>query len=131
MKRYKKFISENVLEVPHISGKSKVKTNIPPEKRTLKNLPRDSKGKAKVHFSKWLGLKGNGSKGYDGKYYGWSHRAIAGFGVGDEVSSDSMAHKDYKWKYGEDDNKNDLKPYKIKTEEEAKEHAIRFMKAVS
>ena len=27
-----------------------------------------------------LGLKGQGSKGYDGKYYGWSHRAVYGFG---------------------------------------------------
>lgn len=126
MKAFRQFIAEETYEIPHISGKSKFKTNTPPEKRSLKNLPRDGKGKPKCRFQKWLGLSGNGSKGYDGKYYGWSHRAITGIGVGDTIGPDHMAHKDV----GKLDKK-DRKPYKIKSEDEAKEHAIRFMKMVS
>lgn len=120
MKTYKEFITEQMYEVPHISGKSKIKTKIPPENRKLKNRPRDKKGNVKVHFQKWLGIKGNGGKGYDGKYYGWSHRAIGGFGVGDKVTKDSIA---YMGKTGES--------YVIKSEEEAKEHAKYFAKQVS
>jgi hypothetical protein len=127
MKSYKQFIDIcEKYEVPHISGKSKVTTNVPPEKRSLKNLPRNSKGKPKCRFTNWLGLKGNGSKGYDGKYYGWSHRAITGIGVGDTIGPDHMAHKDVGKK-----EKDERKPYKIKTEKEAQEHAKRFMKMVS
>jgi hypothetical protein len=139
MKSYKQYILHNVsvpisdsvsiretFELPHISGKSKITTNIAPEKRTLKNLPRDSKGKPKCRFTDWLGLKGNGSKGHDGKYYGWSHRAITGIGVGDTIGPDHIAHKDADKK-----EKKDRKPYKIKSEKEAQEHAKRFMKQVS
>lgn len=104
------------------------KKEIPKEKRTFKNLPRYATGKPKMPFQEWLGIKGNGGQGHDGKFYGWSHRAVYGFGVGDKVSGDSMAHVDYKW----EDSDNGIKhePYTIKTEKEAKEHAIRFMKAV-
>jgi hypothetical protein len=117
MKIYKNFISEVV------------KSTIPTDKRTLKNLPRYSTGKPKVHFAEWLGLKGQGSKGYDGRYYGWSHRAIHGFKVGDEISGDHIGHKDYDW--NDDENGIKHEPYKIKSEEEAKEHALRFAKNVS
>jgi len=105
------------------------KKEIPKENRTTKNIPRYSTGKPKISYQEWLGIKGNGGQGYDGKFYGWSHRAIYGFGVGDTISGDSMAHVDYKWKDSDDGIKR--KPYIIKTEKEAKEHAIRFMKAVS
>ncbi len=102
---------------------------IPIENRTYKNCPKYATGKFKIPFQQWLGLKGNGTQGHDGKFYGWTHRGIAGFGVGDEISADSMAHKDYKW--NDEKNKDNIKPYKLKTEKEAKEHAIRFMKAIS
>jgi len=106
-----------------------LENEIPKEKRTYKNLPRYSTGKPKIPFQQWLGLRGQGSKGYDGKYYGWSHRAIYGFQVGDMISGDHIGHKDYGW----EDNEKGIKhePYKIKTEEEAKEHALRFAKNVS
>ena len=117
MKKYNIFI-KNVYE-----------NEVPKEKRTLKNLPRYSTGKSKIKFTEWLGLKGNPSKGYDGKYYGWSHRAVYGFGVGDVITSDSMAHNDYKW--DDSGKKIKRKEYTIKTEEEAKKHADNFRRAVS
>jgi len=122
--KYKKFIhiiSQTIIEDS--------KKEIPKEKRTTKNIPRYATGKPKMPYHEWLGVKGNGSKGYDGKYYGWSHRAIYGFGVGDNVTGDSMAHKDYKWEDSDKGIKH--KSYIIKTDDDAKKHAIRFMKAVS
>lgn len=101
--------------------------DIPKEKRTFKNLPRYATGKPKVKFQEWLGLKGNGSKGYDGRYYGWSHRAINSYGVNDKISGDDIGHVNYSF----DDNNNDNQSYIIKTEDEAKKHAIRYGKNVS
>jgi len=118
-------------------------SEIPPEKRTFRNIPKYATGKLKIPFTEWLGLKGQGSKGYDGKYYGWSHRAVYGFGVGDTIKMGDIGNK---YQYGKDAKKkyNDIfrvdgyeaadaylktikfEPYKIKTEEEAKEHALRF-----
>lgn len=60
-------------------------TDIPPEKRTLKNIPKNSKGKNKVRFQDWLlirtepGHPGLGRSRANDKWYGWSHRAIHGF----------------------------------------------------
>jgi len=101
---------------------------MPPEKRTMKNCPKYSTGKLKMPLQQWLNVKSNGGQGSDGKFYGWSHRAFYGFGAGDKVSGDSMAHVDYKWE--DSDNGIKHKSYTIKTDKEAKEHAIRFMKAV-
>lgn len=126
---YEKYLICEEYEVPHMSKKSIIKTNIAPAERTLKNLPKNSKGKPKCHFQKWLGISKNGEKGYDNRYYGWSHRAIAGFGVGDKVDGDSMAHIDYKGMNSDKGIKHNS--YTIKTEQEAKDHAIRFMKVVS
>lgn len=99
----------------------KIKTNIPPEKRSLKNLPRYSTGKAKIRFQDWLEMKsGFGSglgKGCDGKWYGWSHRAVFGFGIGDKVKKGDIAYKG--------------KEYTIETEEQAKETAKAFSDGVS
>lgn len=129
------------------------KTDIPPEKRSLDNIPRYEKGKGapKCSYMEWLGLKGSGSdgpKGYDGRYYGWSHRAIWGFGVGDTIKPGHIGNK-YQYseetqrKYNEIWEKEGMDaadkfyksitfdPYTIETEEEAKEHAIRFGKDVS
>lgn len=99
------------------------KTNIPPEKRTFKNKP------DVVKFQDWLGIKSSslpgqavnsfGKSKYDGKWYGWSHRAVAGFKVGDIVKPDTCGniHPGKKWK--------------IKTEEQAKKQAMAFAKDVS
>jgi hypothetical protein len=147
--KFKQFLKENTIyELPHKSGKSKFKTNIPPEQRSFKNLPRDSKKKAKVRFQDWLGIKGNPSKGYDNRWYGYSHRAIASFGIGDTIKMDMIGNK---YQYGKDIEKMyskieqekgyeeadkyiksiTFKPYQIKTDEEAKEHAERFRNDVS
>ncbi len=106
-------------EVPHISGKSKFITKIKPEERGFKNLPRDGKGKAKCKFQDWLELKGNstGAKGADGKWYGWSHRAVAGFGIGDSVKKGDVAYQG--------------KEYTIETDDQAKEVAGIFADGVS
>lgn len=128
------------------------KTDIPPDKRTLENLPRYSDGSTKCTFQQWLGLRGNGSdgcKGYDGRYYGWSHRAIASFGVGDVIKGDMIGNK---YQYSDDAQKEYMRimndrgleeadkyiktlenyePYIIKTEQEAIGHAIRFGRGVS
>jgi len=132
-----------------------LKTTIVPEDRTLKNLPRDSNKKAKVRFQDWLRLKNTSvsehsvGQGANDKWYGWSHRAIRGFAVGDIIKPGHIGNK---FEYGKEvDNKysqlekskgleaaddyiNSLKkftPYKIKTDAEALEHAIRFARDVS
>ena len=116
---------------------------VPPEKRTWGNIPKYSTGKLKVPFTQWLGLKGQGSKGHDGKFYGWSHRAIFGFAVGQTVKMGSIGNKH---QYGKETQKKyhsiaskdgydaadafiktiKFEPYKIKDEADAKEHALRF-----
>ena len=121
---------------------------VSPEKRTWGNIPKYSTGKLKVPFTQWLGLKGQGSKGYDGKFYGWSHRAVYGFKPGDTIKMGSIGNK---YQYGDAVNKKynsiadkdgyekadayissiKFEPYKIKDEAEAKEHAIRFGKEIS
>ena len=126
-------------------------TDIPPEKRTFKNLPRYADKKPKCTFMAWLDLKGNGSegaKGCDGKYYGWSHRAVYGFGVGDVIKPGSIGNKHQYSKESRDEYNRiydkegyeaadkwydsiTFDPYTIKTEQEAKEHAIRFGRDVS
>jgi len=82
----------------------KYKTTIPPNKRTFKNQPKYSNGKNLVKFQDWLLIKSQkkdpkhsaysfGKSKADGKWYGWSHRAVAGFGAGDEVTGDSEGKK--------------------------------------
>ncbi len=141
-------------------------TDIPPEERSLKNLPRyagpkKGKGEPKVRFQDWLQISRppisknanvhSVGKGCDGKWYGWSHRAIHGFYVGEEIkSADVIGNKytysdDIQKKYWEIEKKHGseaadvwdkkmkegFKPYIIKTDAEAQEHAIRFAKDVS
>jgi len=77
---------------PYTARKKKLRvprylmTDIPPEKRTLKNIPKDSNGKNKVRFQDWLLIKADPERKYglgksqaNGKWYGWSHRAISSF----------------------------------------------------
>ena len=121
-----------------------LKTTIKPEDRTFKNLPRyassgnDKKGKVKVRFQDWLSFKsiplkdnpGNHSVALagDGKYYGWSHRAVYGFTIGDKIKPGDIGNK---YRDGVvDDDKETFEPYIIKTDKEALEHAIRFAKEV-
>lgn len=123
-------------------------TDIPPEKRTFKNLPRYSTDAPMVKFTDWLEIKGNPGKGCDGKWYGWSHRAVYGFGIGDVIKPGHIGNKH---QYGPDVDKkyNDIMkdqgyeaadkwrdsikfdPYTIETDEEAREHAERFARGVS
>lgn len=124
------------------------KTTIPPEERSFKNLPRYANKKPKCRFQDWLEIKGNPGKGCDGKWYGYSHRAVYGFAVGDVIKKGSIGNK-YQYSKevleelarleitegGEAADKYyksiTFEPYTIKTDQEAKEHAERFMRDVS
>ena len=133
-----------------------MKTNVAPEDRTLKNLPRDSKKKAKCKFQDWLLLK-NGSRSHhsvgqapNGDWYGWSHRAVGHFSVGKEIKSADIIGNKHTYgkeidkKYGAYADKHGYEaadkwretafkftPYKIKSEAEAFQHAERFSRDVS
>jgi len=92
--------SSNVYEIPPIKGKRKVKTNIPPSKRTFKNMPRYSTGKAKVRFQDWFEMKHKTHStglGSDRKWYGWSHRAVYGFKVGDKIKKGDVIYKGHEY----------------------------------
>ena len=102
-------------------------TSVAPEKRTLKNVPKYTDGREKVRANDWLMIKGEkrkedhttntyGKSGADGKWYGWSHRAMYGFGIGDTVKPTDA---------GSD------KEYIIKTDDQAKQAAIDFADEVS
>jgi hypothetical protein len=93
------------------TGGGDFRTNIPPEKRSFKNLPKYSDGKSRVKFQEWLHIKGEGGrnpsdckkgqpptpnsygKSSNGKWYGWSHRAVYGFKAGDEIKGDNLGKK--------------------------------------
>ncbi len=72
-------------------------TTIKPENRSIRNQPKYAAGFSKVRFQDWLGIEaekqGFGQSKYNGKWYGWSHRAIHGFKVGDKVTGKSMGKK--------------------------------------
>jgi hypothetical protein len=129
-------------------------TDIPPEKRSFKNLPRYSDKKAICSFQQWLCIEKDQECGHcvgkspNGKWYGWSHRAVFGFEpghlmkpghIGNKYEYSDEAQKKY-WKlYDQDSAKAEeyrkslanFKPYKIKDDADAREHAIRFAKDVS
>jgi hypothetical protein len=71
-------------------------TKIKPEDRHFKNMPKYANGNGKSTFQEWLGIKG-GSSGYgkaaNGKWYGWSHRAVFGFKAGDKITGDNLGKK--------------------------------------
>jgi len=108
-------------------------TTIAPKDRSFKNLPRYSNGKAKVNFKDWLLIKGEkrpnsdvlsfGKSEADGKtWFGWSHRAIYGFKKGDKITTNDYIGKEYIKKEA---------PFTIKSDNDAKELAIAFARAVS
>lgn len=124
-----KDLNPNTLRTKTFKRTAYVKTEVPIERRTLKNLPRYADRKPKVHFKDWLGIEGKslgkdstihsyGKADSDGKWYGWSHRAIHGFGVGDVVKADASGNETGK-------------EYTIKTDDQAKDAAIAFAKDVS
>jgi hypothetical protein len=101
-----------------------LKTDIPIEKRTFNNLPRYADKKPRVRFQDWLGIKTDHKAGCsvgkaesDGKWWGWSHRAVAGFGIGDKVTKDTCG--------------NTKGEYTIKTDDEARQTAINFAKDIA
>lgn len=116
-------------------GGGKFKTNVPLNKRSFDNLPKYSNGRSRVKFQDWLHIKPQGSKKMpngmrtpntygksdaDGKWYGWSHRAVYGFGVGDEVKGDSLGKK------------SETDPdFVIKTDDQAMKVAMTFADNVS
>jgi len=105
------------------------KTDIPPESRSFDNLPRYANKKPICGFQDWLCIKqdsdftkngATGGKSSNGKWYGWSHRAVYGFKSDMEVKKGHVAI----------DSKRQL-PYKIKDDDDAKWHAIKFSREVS
>jgi len=106
------------------------KTNIKPEDRSFKNLPRyKGTNKPICRFQDWLCLEtdseytkkgASGGKAANGKYYGYSHRAVFGFAPGQEIKKGHIAIK-----------KGRQLPYKIKNDADAKWHAIEFSRQVS
>lgn len=102
-------------------------TDIPPEERTFKNLPRYSTKKAKVKFQDWLEIDGQKLQpdnsvttwgwASNGECWGWSHRACHGFKIGDIVKADTCGNKS-------------KKEYVIKTKEQAEETAKNFAEDV-
>jgi len=105
-------------------------TSVPPEKRSFKNIPKYSDGRDKVDFKEWLMIKGEkrtdtsqintyGKSQADNKWYGWSHRAVNGFAIGDVIKPTTTAGNV------------DQKEYTIKTDDQARQAAIDFAKDVS
>jgi hypothetical protein len=115
--RIKTFKTNNYLE-----------TNIPIGQRSFKNLPKYADRKPKVRFQDWFEIKSQKtSPSHDvtswgwspnGKCYGWSHRAVHGFSIGDKVTKDTG---------GNDSGKEFI----LKTREQVQEMAIKFAKSVS
>jgi hypothetical protein len=103
-------------------------TSVPPERRNLKNIPKYTDGREKVKFQDWMDIKGEkrketstantyGKSGADGKWYGWSHRSVNGFAIGDTVKPTDAG--------------SDNKEYTIKTDDQARQAAIDFAEEVS
>ena len=71
-------------------------TKIKPENRSFKNMPKYANGNPKVTFIEWLGIKDSKQgfgKAANGKWYGWSHRAVYGFKPGDKITGDNLGKK--------------------------------------
>jgi hypothetical protein len=121
-------------------------TEISPEDRNFKNLPRYANDKPKVKFQDWLLIKPEkrnpshdassiGKSAADGKWYGWSHRAVYGFGVGDKITGDSGGKKVEYPKLPDGtpdwDNGKYEPDFTIKTDAHAKQVAVTFADSVS
>ena len=98
-----KYIGEGVYKVPAKNNKKHIETTLPPEKRTLENIPKYSDGSSKVRFQDWLELERSPKLwpklndvswgwGKNSRCYGWSHRGIGEFKVGDKVRRDTIGN---------------------------------------
>lgn len=104
------------------------KTKIPPEKRTLKNLPKyKGSNKSIVRFQDWLQIKkpsefsgDNVSYGHaaNGSWVGWSHRAVGTFRIGQKVTPDTIGNTK-------------KKTFIIATDEEARQMAKSYAKEIA
>lgn len=160
--RLKKYVESDTYEIPMLKREKHkkinpktnrektfthiryLKTGISPKDRTLKNLPRYADGKPKVHFSDWMlidkdkidgvSVPNIGRSKADGRWYGWSHRAISSFGIGDKIEGDNMGKKvEYpKLPNGEVDFDNGKyeSDFTVKTDGQAKRCAINFANSV-
>lgn len=110
-----------------------LQTTVRPEDRTLKNLPRYADSRPMVRFQDWLLISPEKTESHnsvptfgkseaDGRWYGWSHRAIASFKEGDKVVAKDYIGRDYIKKEP---------PFTIKSDEEAREMAIAFAREVA
>ena len=115
-------------------------TDVSPADRSFDNQPKYADGKSQVNFKDWLEIEtetgtNNLGKAANGKWYGWSHRAVYGFKSGDEVTGDSGGKKvDYpKLPDGSNDWDNGKyeADFTIKNDTHAKEVAARFADSVS
>ncbi len=143
--KIRKHLETDTWELPTHGG-GKHKTNISPNRRTFKNLPKYSNGKSMVKFQDWLLIKSQkrdpkhsaysfGKSDADGKWYGWSHRAVAGFGAGDKVTGDDSGKKSTPGKGSDGTNDWDNATYEpdftIKNDDHAKQVAMQFSDNVS
>ena len=148
MPKFKEFVKEPPKNgfVYKTTGGGVFKTDIPLEKRSFKNLPKYANGRSKVRFQDWLHIKPEkrssshsepsiGKSEADGKWYGWSHRAVYGFKKGDRVEGDSLGKKvDYpKLPNGDTDwdNPKYEKDFTISSDSQARQVACQFASAVS
>lgn len=104
-------------------------TNVAPEARTFKNLPRYANNKPKVRFQDWLMIKGEKrnsdsqfntfgkSEADNSTWWGWSHRAVYGFKPGDTVKPDTIGNEGGK-------------EFTIKNDAQARDMAIAFAEEV-
>ena len=106
-----------------------LKTKIPPEERSFKNIPKYSTGKNRVRFQDWLEIKSQplsssstvNSWGWspNGKCYGWSHRAVHGFSIGEKITNKVCGFQNIK------------KDFVIKTRQQCEDAARRFAEDIS
>jgi hypothetical protein len=106
-----------------------LKTNVPPEERSMKNVPKYSDGKLRVRMTDWLEIKGEkrtstsqvNTWGWspNGKCYGWSHRAMHGFSIGEEIKPTTSGYENLKT------------PFKIKDRSQCEEVAKKFAESIS
>ncbi len=146
MTSLRKHLTTKTWELPTRGG-GKYKTELPPNKRTLNNQPKYSNGNSMVRFQDWLLIKSQkkdpkhsaysfGKSEADGKWYGWSHRALAGFKAGDKVAGDSegkkqTAPKDPETGTSDWDNVKFEDDFTIKNDDHARQVAIQFSDNVS
>ncbi len=116
------------------------KTKLEPKERTYRNCPKYADGRNRVNFKEWLEIKGEKrksesqvtsfGKAANGKWYGWSHRAINSFQAGDDITGDSLGKK-VTYPKAEDgttdwDNGNYEPDFTIKDDKHAREVAKTF-----